>query len=165
MWICSFLSAKGMTTNHLSSPGVCVCVHVHACASSSSICVCVYTCARSVIWLFVTPWTVAHQAPLSMGFSRQEYLSGLPFPPPGDLPDPGIKPVSPALVDRFFFLTTQPLGKPNPGMTIQLTSFFFFNSQNSEEYFRIFFMTQIFVATIAGGSIHFLKSNSLETHI
>ena len=45
----------------------------------------------------VTPWTRAHQAPLPMGFSRQEYLSGLPFPSPGDLPDPGIKPVSPAL--------------------------------------------------------------------
>ena len=44
--------------------------------------------------LFVTPWTAAHQAPLSMGFSRQEYWSGLPLPSPGDLPDPGIKPVS-----------------------------------------------------------------------
>ena len=46
---------------------------------------------------FATPWTVAYQAPLSMGFSRQEYWSGLPFPSPGDLPDPGIKPGSPAL--------------------------------------------------------------------
>ena len=44
-----------------------------------------------------TPWTVARQAPLSMGFSRQEYWSGLPFPSPGDLPDPGIEPGSPAL--------------------------------------------------------------------
>ena len=43
------------------------------------------------IWLFVTPWTVAHEAPLSMGFSWQEYWSGLPCPPPGDLPDPGIE--------------------------------------------------------------------------
>ena len=42
-------------------------------------------------------WTVAHQAPMSMGFSKQEYWSGLPFPPPGDLPDPGIKPAVPAL--------------------------------------------------------------------
>ena len=41
--------------------------------------------------LFVTPWTIAHQGPLSMGFSRQEYWSGLPFPPPGDLPNPGSK--------------------------------------------------------------------------
>ena len=54
---------------------------------------------------FATPRTVACQAPLSMGFPRQEYWSGLPIPPTGDLPDPGIKPttpVSPALVDRFF---------------------------------------------------------------
>ena len=48
----------------------------------------------SCVQLFVTPWTVACQAPLSMGFSRQEYWSGLPFPPPRDLPDPGIKPLS-----------------------------------------------------------------------
>ena len=58
---------------------------------------------------FYDPQTVAHQTPLSMGFSRQEYRSGLPFPTPGDLPDPGIEPVSlssPALVGRFF--TTVP---------------------------------------------------------
>ena len=48
----------------------------------------------SRIWLFVTPWTGAHQAPLSMGFSRQEYWSRLPFPTPGDLPNPGIEPIS-----------------------------------------------------------------------
>ena len=52
--------------------------------------------AKSCLTL-VTPWTVAFQAPLSMGFSRQEYWSGLPFPSPGDLPDPGIEPASPAL--------------------------------------------------------------------
>ena len=46
---------------------------------------------------FVTPWAVAYQASLSMGFPRQEYWDGLPFPSPGNLPDPGIKPVSPAL--------------------------------------------------------------------
>ena len=51
----------------------------------------------SRVWLFGTPWTVAHQAPPYMGFSRQEYWSGLPFPSPGDLPDPGIEPRSPAL--------------------------------------------------------------------
>ena len=51
----------------------------------------------SCVWLFATPWTVAHQAPPSMGFSSQEYWSGLPFPSPGDLPDPGIEPWSPAL--------------------------------------------------------------------
>ena len=67
----------------------------------------------SRVLLFTTPWTVAHQAPLSMGFSRQESCSGLPSSPPGDLPDPGIKFVSlasPALAGRFF--TTVPPGKP-----------------------------------------------------
>ena len=55
---------------------------------------------------FTTPWSVARQAPLSTGFLRQDYWSGLPFPSPGDLPDPGIKPGSPALAGRFF--TTSP---------------------------------------------------------
>ena len=51
---------------------------------------------------FVTPWTVTHQVPLSMGLSEKEYWSGLPFPPPGDLPDPGIEPESPGLAGGFF---------------------------------------------------------------
>ena len=51
----------------------------------------------SRVQLFVTLWTVAYQAPLAMGFSRQEYWSGLPFPSPGDLPNPGIEPMYPAL--------------------------------------------------------------------
>ena len=51
----------------------------------------------SRVRLFATPWTVAYQASPSMGFSRQEYWSGLPFPSPGNLPDPGIEPSSPAL--------------------------------------------------------------------
>ena len=56
----------------------------------------------SPVQLFATPWTVAHQASLSMGFSRQKYYSGLPFPSPGDLPNPGIEPQSPALqADAF----------------------------------------------------------------
>ena len=61
----------------------------------------------SHLQLFVMLWTVAHQAPLSMGFPRQEYWSGLPCPPLGDLPDPGIEPASlasPALAGRFFAL-------------------------------------------------------------
>jgi len=57
----------------------------------------------------VTPWTIAHQTPLSMGFSRQEYWSGLPFPSPGDLPSSRIEPKFPALAGRFF--NTEPLGK------------------------------------------------------
>ena len=64
----------------------------------------------SCVRLFVTPWTVACQAPLSMGFSRQEYWSGLPFPSPGDLPSPGIEPGSPALEGDA--LTSEPPGKP-----------------------------------------------------
>jgi len=58
----------------------------------------------------VTPWTVAHQAPLSTAFPRQEYWSGLPFPSPGDLPRPGIEHKSPALAGRFF--TAEPPGDP-----------------------------------------------------
>ena len=60
--------------------------------------------------LFVTPRTVAYQASLSMGFSRQEYWSGLPFPSPGDLPNPGTEPGSPAL--EADALTSEPPGKP-----------------------------------------------------
>ena len=63
----------------------------------------------SRVQLFVIPWTVARQAPLSMGFSRQEYWSGLPFSPPGNLPDPGIRPApltSPALAGGFFTTST-----------------------------------------------------------
>ena len=60
--------------------------------------------------LFATLWTVAHQAPPSMGFSRQEYWSGLPFSSPGGLPDPGIEPRSPALQAEA--LTSEPPGKP-----------------------------------------------------
>ena len=69
----------------------------------------------SFVQLFVTLWTVAYQDPLSMEFSRQEYWSGLPCLLPGDLPDPGIKPmslVSPALAGGFF--TIEPPGKPIP---------------------------------------------------
>ena len=69
----------------------------------------------SRVQLFATPWTVAYQAPPSMGFSRQECWSGLPFPSPGDLPDPGIEPRSPAL--RADTLPSEPPGhvsKPLP---------------------------------------------------
>ena len=78
-----------------------------------------FLCVRSFscIQLFEAPWTIARQAPLSIGFTRQEYWSGLPFPTLGDLPDPGNKPASlasPALAGRFF--TTEPLGKPMPSL-------------------------------------------------
>ena len=64
----------------------------------------------------MTLWTVAHQAPPSMGFSRQEYWSGLPFPSPGDLSNPGIKPGSPAL--QADALTSEPPGKPKTGLSL-----------------------------------------------
>ena len=70
---------------------------------------CVCGESLSHIQFFETPWTVAHQAPLSMGFPRQEYWSGLPIPSPGDLSNPGTKPmfpVSPVLAGGFF--TTEP---------------------------------------------------------
>ena len=69
-------------------------------------------CAQllSLVQFLETPETIAHQAPLYMGFSRQEYWSGLPYPSPGDLPDPRIEPMFPALLDRFF--TSEPPGKP-----------------------------------------------------
>ena len=60
---------------------------------------------------FVIPWTVACQAPLSMAFPRQEYWSGLPFPSPGDLPNPGFETMSPELAGGLF--TTKPPGKPH----------------------------------------------------
>ena len=75
--------------------------------------VCKCTQWLSCVQLFVTPWTATQQAPLSVGFSRQEYCSGLPLPPPGYLPHPGmelISLVSPALAGRFF--TTVPPGSP-----------------------------------------------------
>ena len=73
----------------------------------------------SPVRFFATPWTVAHQAPLSMGFSRQEYWSWLLFPTPGDRPDPWFEhmsPTSPALAGRFF--TIEPTGKLQLGYSI-----------------------------------------------
>ena len=99
-----YMNIRHQKQNHkarcLSPEGeiqVCVCV----CLCGTHICMCPF----SHVQLSVTPWTVAHQAPLSMGFSRQEYWSELPFPSPGDLSDPGIKPpslTSPALAGGFF---------------------------------------------------------------
>ena len=72
------------------------------------LCVCMYTvCCSAMFDSFATPWSVAHWAPLSIEFARQEYQSGLPFPSPRDLPYPGIEPV---LAGRFF--TTELPGKP-----------------------------------------------------
>ena len=97
---------------------------------------CMLSC--SVVSDSATPWTVARQAPLSMGLSRQKYWSGLPYPPPGDLPDLGIKPVSsasPALSGRFF--TTEPPGKPQEAVTSCLGCFLFtceYKSQGNHKH-------------------------------
>ena len=98
VWVCASVCAH-----------VCGCVRLcaHAWVGVS---VCVHTCVGVCVQLFVTLWTVAHKAPLSMRLSRQEYQSGLPCPPPGDLPTPGIEPRSPALqVDS---LLSEPPGMP-----------------------------------------------------
>ena len=96
----------------LESGWRCVCVCVCVC---KRVCVCVHVCVLSHVQLFVSPWTVVCQAPLSMEFSRQEYWSGLPCPSPGVLSDPGIKPrslSSPALAGGVFccccFWPTEP---------------------------------------------------------
>ena len=68
----------------------------------------------------MTPWTVARQAPLSMGFSRQEYCSGLPFPSPRDLPDPGVEPRSPTL--QADVLTSEPPEKPSQSLVLAKAS-------------------------------------------
>ena len=73
----------------------------------------------SRVRLFAAPWTVAYQAPPSMGFSRQEYWSGLPFPSPGDLPNSGIEPRSPAL--QTDALPSEVPGKPLNGHEFELT--------------------------------------------
>ena len=98
--ICNYLSLEANDAIYRGMRVVlCVCV-----------CVCLCVCSLSGTWLFTTPWTVARQAPLSLGFPRQEYWSGLPFPSPGDLPNSGIKPSSPGLAGRFS--TTEPPGRP-----------------------------------------------------
>ena len=82
---------------------------------------CVVLTCFSCVQLFVTLWTVARQASLSMGFSRQEYWSGLLCPPPGDLPDPGIKPVSLCLLHwEVGSLPLVPPGKPSIYMDLHL---------------------------------------------
>ena len=89
----------------LSSRGSLVLLHFLPLISDS-------LCCFSCVWLFATPWTVTHQAPLYMGFSRQEYWSELPFPSPGNLSDPGIEPRSPALQADSLPSEFRPIVKP-----------------------------------------------------
>ena len=85
-----------------------------------------------------TLWIAAYQDPLSMGFSRQEYWSGLPFPPPGYLPDPGIKsayPAPPALASKFF--TTEPPGRRGPSHPSSQSLVFFLQMKNVRQISRV----------------------------
>ena len=96
---------QGIFATQGSNPGCLHCRQILYCLSHQAspltlLVVCVWV-TQSCPTL-ATPWTVAHQAPLSMEFSRQEYWSGLPFPSAGPLPNPGIEPASPALTGRFF---------------------------------------------------------------
>ena len=89
----------------------------HACSDAAAAAPCAVISLNYAQWslLFVNPWTIAHQAPLSMGFSRQVPWSGVPFPSPGDLPDPGMEPLSPAArAVAGGFCTAAPPGRP-PG--------------------------------------------------
>ena len=98
-----------MSQGQKASPQVSFLVSLHTCMHAKSL---------QFVQLFMTPWTATHQAPLSMGFSRQEYLSGLPCPPSGDLPDPRIELsflISPVLTGRFF--TTTAAWKPYVSLT------------------------------------------------
>ena len=98
------------------------------------------------------PWTVAYQAPLSMGFSRQEYWSGLPFPSPGDLPDPGIKPRSPSL--QADSLPAEPPGKPSyvsgPILNAQyiLKDYIFISTLCDENYYVYLSLFGLLLQTI-----------------
>ena len=96
--------------------------------------------------LFATSWTVAHQTPLSMGFPRQEYWSGLPLPPPGDLPDPEIEQASPALAGSLF--TTVIPGKTNilvyyTRNSMSRSSFRYFINQKLNQYYSLKLLFQI----------------------
>ena len=116
---------------------MCVCVRV---------CVCAHAQSLGCVQIFMTPWIVAHQTPLSMGFSRQEYWSGLPCPPPGDLPDPGIDSVSlvsPTLAGSFF--TTE------PPITFQLFLNFFQRTPNN--------FTHVFISLL---SIYLLEFSPMK---
>ena len=121
---------------------------------------------------------VAHQAPLSMRFSRQKYCSGLPFPSPGDLHDPGIEPMSAALAGRFS--TTEPTGKPLSSYTshellipkccklwlmrvpAKKNSFFLFFYSEKYRIYSLIHLTILFSSTILGTKIYYDGSRSWE---
>ena len=100
---------------------------------------CMHAFVLSHVWLFATPWTVARRTPLSMEFSRQEYWNGLPSPSPGDLPEPGIEPLSlesPALAGMFF--TSWGTGEaPLLGSVVKVIIIIIMSSGVSQIYIKI----------------------------
>ena len=94
---------------------------------------CLHAQSLSCVWVFAAPWAVDRQAPMSTGFSRQEYWGGLSFPPPGDLPNPGM---DPALAGRFS--TTEPPGEPLPAWSLQ-------NSETRTEYSYVHGNIEIYI--------------------
>jgi len=100
----------------------------------------------SCVWFFRIPRSIAHQTPLSMGFVWQEYWSGLPFPPPGDLPHPGVKLVSLALEGGFF--TTESLGKPGYWDSTSITILF-----KKYIYIYYFWLHWVFIVARRGLSL------------
>ena len=106
LWFILYFPGSSLGVSHFPRSLVEEAVHCspeHTC----TLLLCVHTSMHaqslSCVHLFVTLWPVAHQAPLSMEFFRQEYWRGLPFPSPGDVPDPGIEPSSPVLAGTFFY--------------------------------------------------------------
>ena len=89
---------------------ICMAESLHYLPETTTTLLISYSVSHSVLSNSATPWTIAHEAPLSVEFSRQEYWCGSPFPSPGDLPNPGTEFVSPALAGGFF--TTDLPGKP-----------------------------------------------------
>ena len=105
--VCKELSQRDLSLSKLDAPPLLGYVEPQTEGSTSSFFIC--CCFISHVRLFATLWIEAHQAPLFMGFPRQEYWSGLSFPSPRDLSDPGTELISPAVAGRFF--TTESTGK------------------------------------------------------
>ena len=114
VYICILVHAKSLYVCACTYVYICAYICVYLCMLSHYMCVCVHICIYVHMYhfghvlLFVILWTVAHQAPLSTGFSRQEHQSGWPCPPPGVLPDPGTEHVSlmsPIVAGRFYIYT------------------------------------------------------------
>ena len=131
----------------------------HSQVESSELSNSVVVWSLSRVQLSATSWTAACQAPLSMEFSRQEYWSGLPFPSPGDLPNPEIKSESPALAGRFF--STEPPGKPPSSIDIisNTALICIFPSPRAHQHFLGFSRPPIF---LRAPRIIFLKPSSIN---